>query len=105
MDPVCCETDTAAAASSTMVFAAAVDGAEEEEVRAEAIGASDVTGWWMGSTRRHERRALTAEAAVAPPLHMAAAGAGCGVRRLRGPVVDGGNGNTACEAGRGGELG
>jgi len=87
------------------VFAAAVDGAEEEEVRAEAIGASDVTGWWMGSRRRRERRALAVEVAVAPPLHMAAAGAGCGLRRRRGPVVDGGNGSTACEAGRGGELG
>lgn len=61
-----------------MVFAAAVDGVEEEEVRAEAIGASDVAGWWMGSRRRRERRALAAEAAVEPPLHMAAAGAGCG---------------------------
>jgi hypothetical protein len=71
-----------------MVFAVAVDGAEEEEeVRAEAIGASDVTGWWMGSRRRRERRALAAEAAVAPPLHMAAAGAGCGDDEARWSTV------------------
>jgi len=57
------------------VVAASVDGAEEE-VRAEEIGASDVPGWRMGSGRRRERRALTAKAAVAPPLHMATGGCG-----------------------------
>jgi len=94
MDPASCKTDTAAAAASSMVFfAAVVDGAKGEEVRAKAIGASDVARWWMGSRRRRERGALTVEATMAPPLDMAAAG--CGSDEARGPVA-GGNEREAC---------
>lgn len=49
----------------------AAEGAEQA-ARAEAMGAIAVDGWWMGSASKRERRALAAEAAVAPPLHMAA---------------------------------
>ena len=99
-DPACWETDTAAvAASSTTLFAAAAEGAEEE-ARAEAIGVSDVAGWWMGSGMRRERRALVAEAAVAPPLHMAAAGAATTMPGCRWEW-----GDTACVQVVMGELG
>jgi hypothetical protein len=85
------------------LFAAAAEGAVEE-ARAEAIGASDVAGWWMGSGKRRERRALAAEAAVALPLHMAAAGCGAGGDDdARLPV---GMGDTArVQVVMGGELG
>lgn len=48
---------------------------EEEKERGDAMGARAVAGWWDVSGIRRERRALAAEAAVAPPLHMAAAAA------------------------------
>ena len=52
----------------------AVEAAEgaEQAARAEGMGRIAVEGWWMGSPSMRERRALAAEAAVAPPLHMAA---------------------------------
>lgn len=94
MDPASCKMDTAAAAASSMVlFAAVVDGAKGEEVRAKAIGASDVAGWWMGSRRRRERGALAVEATMALPLDMAAAV--CGSDEARGPIA-GGNEREAC---------
>jgi hypothetical protein len=63
----------AAAASATVGAGAAAEGAEQA-ARAEAMGAIAPDGWRMGSASRRERRALAAEAAVAPPLHMAAEG-------------------------------
>lgn len=64
-------TDAAAAASATVGAGAVAEGAEEA-ARAEAMGPIAVEGWWMGSASRRERRALAAEAAAEPPLHMAA---------------------------------
>ena len=49
----------------------AAEGAEQA-ARAEGMGRIAVEGWWTGSPSMRERRALAAEAAVAPPLHMAA---------------------------------